>query len=39
MLELIIAGLFLDSHLPTPPSPDDTEKEDKAEAISVCPLR
>lgn len=39
MLKLIIAGLFWDSHLPTPPSSDDTDTEDKAEATNVCPLR
>lgn len=39
MLKLIIAGLFWDSRSPTPASSDDTDKEDKAEATSVCPWR
>lgn len=36
MLKLIIAGLFWDGRSPTPALSDDTDKEDKAEAISTC---
>lgn len=39
MLKHIIVWLFWDSYLLIPPSSDDTDNEDKAEATSVCSLR